>query len=162
VDDVYHAHVGVLDVGVGLLERLRLSALVPGLDIAVEGKARVCTHDRVPIMVIPGPERPPITQHIDVSLRLWMNGGHQQVAVLEERDARAAGQELRDGTEIGTHGFHPFSLEPGATKVDSHFSLSPAKGDPLAVGIGGRVRFGLRLGRNGRDRRVELLIGDDE
>ena len=149
---------GLLDLGASVLERLRISLLVPRLAVAVEGEARLCTYDHVPIFVSGAPERPPIARHIDVSLELW-NKGHEAVAILEVRRARAAGQDLLDGTEIETHSFSALTLVPGQPKTKASFSLSPAAGQALLADRGHAVEFGLRLGRNGRDRRVKLEIG---
>jgi hypothetical protein len=154
----YHlGAMGVADTGVGLLEKLRLSVLMPRLEIGVEGSARLCTDDHVPIYVA-GVEHDPIALHIDVSLELWTKG-RDRVAILEERGGRAAGQALREGTEIGSGLFRPITLEPGAPKVENWFSLMPLEGGALQAAQGDRVEFRLRLGRNGRDRHVDLEIG---
>jgi hypothetical protein len=151
---------GIFDAGIGFLERIRVSALIPRLDIAVEGTARLCTDEHIPIYVAGAPDPPPGPLHIDVSLDMW-NKGHQRVAVLEQRHARAAGQDLRDGTTLGTGSFTALTLELGEPKTHCYFSLSPfTQDEPLAARAGDRVEFGLRLGRNGRDRHVRLDIAE--
>jgi hypothetical protein len=149
---------GVLDLGVNLLERLRLGVLVPSLDIAVEGSARLCTSDHIPIYVLGAPDPPPGPVHIDVSLRMW-NKGTQRIALLEQREARAAGQELRNGTLAAWSAFEPLTLEPGDPMKEVGFTLSPvAQDEPLAASSGDQVKFRLRTGRNGRDRRVAVTV----
>jgi hypothetical protein len=91
--------------------------------------------------------------HIDVSLELWTKGP-RRIAVLELRDAAAVRQLLKDRREP----FSPLTLEPG-TPVSAYFTLEPADGGTLQAGEGNRLTFGLRLGRNGRDRRVALKVG---
>jgi hypothetical protein len=104
------------------------------------------------------PEPPPGPVHIDVSLDMW-NKGHARIAVIELREARAAEQDLRDGTAIGTRPFEPLTLEPGLPKTEVYFSLSPVAADePLAARSGDDVKFILRVGRNGRDRRVSVRV----
>jgi hypothetical protein len=49
------------------------------------------------------------------------------------------------------------TLEPG-TPVSAYFTLEPADGGTLQAAEGNRLTFGLRLGRNGRDRRVALKV----
>jgi hypothetical protein len=91
--------------------------------------------------------------HIDVSLELWAKGT-RSIAVLELRDAAAVRQPLKDRREP----FSPLTLEPG-TPVSAYFTLEPADGGTLQAAEGNRLTFGLRLGRNGRDRRVALKVG---
>jgi len=83
--------VGVLDLGGSVLDRLRLSALWPRLDVAVEGTARLCTDDHVLVAFVPleGEWRRTIATHVDVGLALW-NKGNRRLAVLEVRNAKAA------------------------------------------------------------------------
>jgi hypothetical protein len=150
--------VGVIDSGLGLLERVRLAAFMPRLDIAVEGSARLCTSEHIGIYFAGAPAPPPGPVHIDVLLDMW-NKGHQRVAVIEVRNAQATGQDLRDSTGFGSSRAGELTLEPGAPKTSHHFRLSPSvKDEPLAAHAGDRVTFRLRLGRNGRDRRVGLDI----
>jgi hypothetical protein len=148
--------VGVLDLGVGLLDRLRLSAFIPRLDIAVEGSAQLCTDEHFMVVILPmeGESRRKTDVHIDVSLELWTKGT-RRIAVLELRDAAAVRQPLKDRREP----FSPLTLEPGTPKVSADFPLEPADGASLQAGEGSRLTFGLRLGRNGRDRRVSLKVG---
>jgi hypothetical protein len=94
------------------------------------------------------------TVHIDVSLELWTKGT-RRIAVLELRDAAAVRQLLKDRREP----FSPLTLEPGTPKVSADFTLEPADGATLQGGEGSRLMFGLRLDRNGRDRRVSLKVG---
>ena len=51
------------------------------------------------------------------------------------------------------------TLEPETPRVSTYFTLEPADGGTLQAGEGSRLTFGLRLGRNGRDRRVALKVG---
>lgn len=148
--------VGILDLGVGILDRLRLPAFIPRLDIAVEGSAQLCTdeHFMVVLPAMEGESRPKTDVHIDVSLELWTKGT-RRIAVLELRDAAAVRQPLKDRREP----FSPLTLEPGSPKVSADFTLEPANGGLLQAGEGSRLTFGLRLDRNGRDRRVALKIG---
>jgi hypothetical protein len=148
--------VGVLDLGVGILDRLRLSAFIPRLDIAVEGSAQLCTDEHFIVVFHPmeGELRRKTDVHIDVSLKLWTKGT-RSIAVLELRDAAAVRQLLKDRREP----FSPLTLEPGTPKVSAYFTLEPADGDTLQAGEGNRLTFGLRLGRNGRDRRMALKVG---
>jgi hypothetical protein len=147
--------VGVLDLGFGLFDRMRLAALLPQVDVAVEGTARLCTDDHMFVAFIPMEgERPSIAAHIDVSLQLW-NKGNRRIAVLEVRNAKAANQALKDGIKP----FSSLTLEPGSPKIEAYFTLSPADGSTLSPSEGDRLEFALRLGRNGRDRRVTLRIG---
>jgi hypothetical protein len=145
--------VGVLDLGVGILDRLRLPAFIPRLDIAVEGSAQLCTDEHFMVVFHPmeGELRRKTDVHIDVSLELWTKGT-RRIAVLELRDAAAVRQLLKDRREP----FSPLTLEPGTPKVSADFTLEPADGDTLQAGVGSRLTFGLRLDRNGRDRRVSL------
>lgn len=147
--------VRVLDLGVGILDRLRLSAFIPRLDIAVEGSAHLCTDEHFMVVLPPteGELRRKTEEHIDVSLELWTKGT-RRIAVLELRDAAAVRQLLKDRREP----FSPLTLEPG-TPVSAYFTLEPADDGTLQGGEGNRLTFGLRLGRNGRDRRVALKIG---
>jgi hypothetical protein len=148
--------VRVLDLGVGILDRLRLSAFIPRLDIAVGGSAQLCTDEHF-MVVLPTTEgeSPRKTDvHIDVSLELWTKGT-RRIAVLELRDAAAVRQLLKDRREP----FSPLTLEPGTPKVSADFTLEPANGATLQAGEGSRLTFGLRLDRNGRDRRVSLKVG---
>ncbi len=62
---------GLLDFGLNLFGKLRLAAVAPSLDIAVEGSARLCTSDHIPIFVLGAPDPPPGPVHLDVSLRMW-------------------------------------------------------------------------------------------
>jgi hypothetical protein len=148
--------VGVLDLGVGILDRQRLSAFIPRLDIAVEGSAQLCTDEHfmvvLPTMEGESPRKSDV--HIDVSLELWTKGT-LRIAVLELRDAAAVRQLLKDRREP----FSPLTLEPGTPKVSADFTLEPADGATLQAGEGSRLTFGLRLDRNGRDRRVSLKVG---
>jgi len=89
-----------------------------------------------------------------VSLELWTKGT-LRIAVLELRDAAAVRQPLKDRREP----FSPLTLEPGTPKVAPDFTLEPANGGTLQAGEGSRLTFGLRLDRNGRDRRVSLKVG---
>jgi hypothetical protein len=148
--------VGILDLGVGILDRLRLSAFIPRLDIAVEGSAQLCTdeHFMVVLPTMEGESPRKTDVHIDVSLELWTKGT-RRIAVLELRDAAAVRQLLKDRREP----FSPLTLEPGTPKVSADFTLEPADGGTLQAGEGSRLTFGLRLGRNGRDRRVALRVG---
>jgi hypothetical protein len=148
--------VGILDLGVGILDRLRLSAFIPRLDIAVEGSAQLCTdeHFMVVLPTMEGESPRKTDVHIDVSLELWTKGT-LRIAVLELRDAAAVRQLLKDRREP----FSPLTLEPGTPKVSADFTLEPADGGTLQAGEGSRLTFGLRLGRNGRDRRVALKVG---
>jgi len=148
--------VGVLDLGVGILDRLRLPAFIPRLDIAVEGSAQLCTDEHFMVVFHPmeGELRRKTDVHIDVSLELWTKGT-RRIAVLELRDAAAVRQLLKDRREP----FSPLTLEPGTPKVSADFTLEPADGDTLQAGVGSRLTFGLRLDRNGRDRRVSLKVG---
>jgi hypothetical protein len=148
--------VGVLDLGVGILDRLRLPAFIPRLDIAVEGSAQLCTdeHFMVVLPTMEGESPRNTDVHIDVSLELWTKGA-RRIAVLELRDAAAVRQPLKDRREP----FSPLTLEPGSPKVSADFTLEPANGGLLQAGEGSRLTFGLRLDRNGRDRRVALKIG---
>jgi hypothetical protein len=147
--------VGVLDLGVGILDRLRLSAFIPRLDIAVKGSAHLCTDEHFMVVLPPmeGELRPKTEEHIDVSLELWTKGT-RPIAVLELRDAAAVRQLLKDRREP----FSPLTLEPG-TPVSAYFTLEPTDGSALQAGEGNRLTFGLRLGRNGRDRRAALKVG---
>jgi hypothetical protein len=147
--------VGVLDLGVGILDRLRLSAFIPRLDIAVEGSAQLCTDEHFMVVLPPmeGELRRKTDVHIDVSLELWTKG-KRRITVLELRDAAAVRQPLKDRREP----FSPLTLEPG-TPVSAYFTLEPADDGTLQASEGNRLTFGLRLGRNGRDRRVALKIG---
>jgi hypothetical protein len=148
--------VRVLDLGVGILDRLRLPAFIPRLDIAVEGSAQLCTDEHFMVVLPPmeGESRRKTDVHIDVSLELWTKGT-RRIAVLELRDAVAVRQPLKDRREP----FSPLTLEPGTPKVSADFTLEPANGGLLQAGEGSRLTFGLRLDRNGRDRRVALRIG---
>jgi hypothetical protein len=148
--------VGILDLGVGILDRLRLSAFIPRLDIAVEGSAQLCTdeHFMVVLPTMEGESPRKTDVHIDVSLELWTKGT-LRIAVLELRDAAAVRQLLKDRREP----FSPLTLEPGTPKVSADFTLEPADGGALQAGEGSRLTFGLRLDRNGRDRRVSLKVG---
>jgi hypothetical protein len=147
--------VRVLDLGVGILDRLRLSAFIPRLDIAVGGSAQLCTdeHFMVVLPTTEGESSRKTDVHIDVSLELWTKG--TRIAVLELRDAAAVRQPLKDRREP----FSPLTLEPGTPKVSADFTLEPANGGLLQAGESSRLTFGLRLDRNGRDRRVALKIG---
>jgi hypothetical protein len=50
-------------------------------------------------------------------------------------------------------------LEPGDPKTKVYFCLSPVAADePLAARSGDDVKFILRIGRNGRDRRVSVEV----
>jgi hypothetical protein len=113
---------GIFDAGIGFLERIRVSALIPRLDIAVEGTARLCTDEHIPIYVAGAPDPPPGPLHIDVSLDMW-NKRHRRVAVLEQRHARAAGQDLRDGTTLGTGSFH--RVDFGTRRAEDPLLLQP-------------------------------------
>jgi hypothetical protein len=148
--------VGVLDLGVGILDRLRLPAFIPRLDIAVAGSAQLCTDEHFMVVLQPmeGESARKTDVHIDVSLELWTKGA-RRIAVLELRDAAAVRQPLKDRREP----FSPLTLEPGSPKVSADFTLEPANGGLLQAGEGSRLTFGLRLDRNGRDRRVALKIG---
>ena len=88
--------VGVLDLGVGILDRLRLSAFIPRLDIAVEGSAQLCTDEHFMVVFLPmeGELRRKTDVHIDVSIELWTKGT-RRIAVLELRDAAAVRQLSR-------------------------------------------------------------------
>jgi hypothetical protein len=147
--------VGVRDLGVGILDRLRLPAFIPRLDIAVEGSAQLCADEHFMVALPPteGEPRSKTDVHIDVSLELWTKGT-RRITVLELRDAAAVRQLLKDQREP----FSPLTLEPG-TPVSADFTLEPADGGTLQAGEGNRLTFGLRLGRNGRDRRVALKVG---
>ena len=146
---------GLLDHGVGILDWLRLSAFIPRLDTAVEGSAQLCTDEHFMVVLPPmeGELRRKTEMHIDVSIELWTKGT-RRIAVLELRDAAAGRQLLKDQREP----FSPLTLEPG-TPVSAYFTLEPADGGTLQAGEGKRLTFGLRLGRNGRDRRVALKVG---
>jgi hypothetical protein len=148
--------VGVLNLGVGILDRLRLSAFIPRLDIAVEGSAQLCTDEHFIEVLLPmeGESGRKTDVHIDVSLELWTKGT-RRITVLELRDAAAVRQLLKDRREP----FSPLTLEPRTPKVSTYFTLEPADGRSLQAGEGSRLTFGLRLGRNGRDRRVALKVG---
>ena len=102
--------VGVLDLGVGILDRLRLPAFIPRLDIAVEGSAQLCTDEHFMVVILPmeGESRRKTDVHIDVSFELWTKGT-RRIAVLELRDAAAVRQLLKDRREP----FSPLTLEPG-------------------------------------------------
>jgi hypothetical protein len=147
---------GILDLGVGILDRLRVSAFIPRLDVAVEGSAQLCTdeHFMVVLPTMEGESPRKTDVHIDVSLELWTKGT-LRIAVLELRDAAAVRQLLKDRREP----FSPLTLEPGTPKVSADFTLEPADGGALQAGEGSRLTFGLRLDRNGRDRRVSLKVG---
>jgi hypothetical protein len=147
--------VGVLDLGVGILDRLRLSAFIPRLDIAVEGSAQLCTDEHFMEVLPPmeGELGGKTDVHLDVSLELWTKGT-RRITVLELRDAAAVRQPLKDRLEP----FSPLTLEPG-TEVSTDFTLEPADGRSLQASEGSRLTFGLRLSRNGRDRRVALKVG---
>ena len=145
---------GLLDLGVGLLDRLRLSALMPRVDIGVEGTAKLCTQDHGMFVIFPGNPPRTIAQHVDVSLDLWNKGNRGPVALIELRRARAARQPLDDGIDP----FRPLTLDQGSVKSESYFALAPTEGSPLQADEGDRVDFSLRLGRNGRDRRVRLRL----
>ena len=80
--------------------------------------------------------------------------GTRRIAMLELRDAAAVRQLLKDRREP----FSPLTLEAG-TPVSAYFTLEPADDGTLQAGEGNRLTFGLRLGRNGRDRRVALKVG---
>jgi hypothetical protein len=147
---------GIADTGVGLLERLRLSALLPRMEVGVEGSARRCVADHVGFSSS-GRNPDPIAPHIDISLQLW-NKGRERLALLGVRGGRAAAQPLHDGTALGTASFRSIALEPGAPMTESHFCLTPSDDEALRAGPGDRVGFRLRIGRNGRDRHVELEI----
>jgi hypothetical protein len=149
--------VGLLDLGVGILEKLRVSRLVPRLEIGMEGSARICTDDHVPIHVLGAPDRPGVEPHLDVSLKLWTKGS-ERVALLDVLEPKAAGQTLHQGSEIGGHGFQELTLEPGATRTGSDFQLSAPEGQMLRAGHGDDVLFRLRLGRNGRRLPVTVSI----
>ncbi len=148
---------GVLDFGLGLFGKLRLGAVAPSPGIGVEGTARLCTSDHIPIYVLGAPDPPPGPVHIDVSLRMW-NKGSERIAVLEQREARAARQDLRDGAMAAWSSFEPLTLEPGEPKKEVNFTLSPVQDEPLAAAVGDQVEVRLRVGRNGRDRRVALTV----
>lgn len=70
---------GVLDLGVGILDRLRLSAFIPRLDIAVKGSAQLCTDEHFMVVLPPMEDelRRETEVHIDVSLELWAKGTRQ-------------------------------------------------------------------------------------
>ena len=148
--------VGVLDLGVGILDRLRLPAFIPRLDTTAESSAQLCTDEHFMVVLHPmeGESRRKTDVHIDVSLELWTKGT-RRIAVLELRDAAAVRQLLKDRREP----FSPLTLEPGTPKVSADFTLEPADGATLQAGEGSRLTFGLRLDRNGRDRRVSLKVG---
>jgi hypothetical protein len=95
-----------------------------------------------------------IAQHIDVSLELWNKGNSGPVALIELRGSRAARQPLDDRIDP----FHALTLEQGSLKKESYFALAPTDGSPLKATEGDWVAFSLRLGRNGRDRRVKLRL----
>jgi hypothetical protein len=123
---------GVLDLGVGILDRLRLSAFIPRLDIAVEGSAHPCTDEHF-MVVLPSMEselRRKNQDHIDVSLELRTKGT-RRIAVLELRDAAAVRQLHKDQREP----FSPLTLEPG-TPVSAYFTLEPTDGSALQAGEG--------------------------
>jgi len=120
-----------------------------GLCPAVHGRT---LHGCPPTME--GESRRKTDVHIDVSLELWTKGTGR-IAVLELRDAAAVRQPLKDRREP----FSPLTLEPGTPKVSADFTLEPANGGTLQAGEGSRLTFGLRLDRNGRDRRVSLEVG---
>ena len=128
---------------------------MPRLDIGVEGTAKLCTDEHGMFVIIPGGERRTIAQHIDVSLEFWNKGYRGPVALIELRGARAARQPLDDRIEE----FRPLTLEQGSPKKESWFALAPTDGSPLKADEGDWVAFSLRLGRNGRDRRVRFRIG---
>jgi hypothetical protein len=148
--------VGFLDLGLGLLDRVRISALMPRVDIGVEGTAKLCTQDHVMVFYLPmGADlNRTIAQHIDVSIELWNKGNRGPVALIELRAAKAARQPLDDRIDP----FRPLTLEQGSLKMESYFALAPTDGRPLKAAEGDWVAFSLRLGRNGRDRRVRLRL----
>jgi hypothetical protein len=141
-----------------ILGRLRLGALLPGLDVAVEGAARVCTSEHGPMVAVGGDYRSRTAPaHIDVVAELWNKTQHP-VALIELRDARARGQDLVDGAAL-SYSFRPLTLGPAQPKTQVYFSLGPRSDThPLVAGSGDEVEFSFRLGRNGRDRRVKLTI----
>ncbi|MEX0983911.1 MAG: hypothetical protein WD096_02555 [Actinomycetota bacterium] len=151
---------GLLETALGFFQRLRLSPLLPGLDVAVEGAALICTreHMYVSLTGIPDPQGPP---HIDVEMDVW-NKGHHPVSLIEVWHATAKGQALEDGSHFGTSRFQPLTLEPAGLKNEVYFALSPRDDEALVAQAGDQVEFSFRLGRNGRDRRVKLLIRDKE
>ncbi len=134
---------GLLDFGLNLFGKLRLAAVAPSLDIAVEGSARLCTSDHIPIFVLGAPDPPPGPVHLDVSLRMW-------------NKAPSASRSL---SRAAWSAFEPLTLEPGDPMKEVGFTLSPVGADePLAASSGDQVKFRLRTGRNGRDRRVALSV----
>jgi len=132
--------VGVLDLGVGILDRLRLPAFIPRLDIAVEGSAQLCTDEHFMVVFHPmeGESRRKTDVHIDVSLELWTKGT-RRIAVLELRDA-AAVRRLRRGLRW----IEP--LSPGASLLELP--------QPLLLRLLGHVPLLLLLGE---DLYVELV-----
>jgi hypothetical protein len=123
--------------------------------------AQRCTTGQVTVRVMPCTEwirKGPARREISVRTPDGTNRvvGQRPDAV-DLLDHRAAEQHLRDGTGLGTSPFQPLTLEPGEPKTECYFSLSPSTSDePLAVRSGDRVEFRLRVGRNGRDRRVAI------
>jgi hypothetical protein len=155
---------GFLELGVGLLQRLRLSRLWPSFEIQAEGSAALCSSHHVLVRFVPmdGPVRDrPVARHLDISLEL-LTKGRERVALVKLLGAKAAGQEIREGSEGAGSGFQALSLEPGTPPVTSYFQLQAPEGEELRAGPGDEVFFRIRLGRNSRPLPVSLPIGEGE
>ena len=147
---------------VDLFKKFRPGLIIPSLDLAYQGTARLCT-DRHRGLSVAGMQGRVSPVHIDVSLELWTKGA--RLVVVGVAESHAAGQYLRVETPTGTRPFEPLTrLEPDDPRTESDFCLFPRiDGAPLAARVGDRVTIRLGLSRLGassgaRDRHLTLDV----
>jgi hypothetical protein len=148
--------VGLLDLAVSILGRFRLPRIVPSTEIAARGSAKLRRSEHLGIYFV-GMEKRLVAPHLDISLEL-LTKGHEPVALVDLAGAKAADQELRQGSEVGGRDFTPLSLEPGKPWVDSWFQLQAPEGEELRAGPGDDVAIRFQLGRNSRPLPVRLRV----
>ncbi len=127
--------------------------------VAVDGRARLCTQDRVPIHVLGAPPRPPAAEHVDVILQLW-NKSRAPISVFSIYDAEAAGQSLQPEQPGYIGSFTEVVLTADGVRSAQHVQLRPPKGETLRARVGADVGFRIRTSR-GRPRRVSLEVQKD-
>jgi len=138
------------------IQRLRLSWLFPGLLIAGEGEAHLCTDEHIPIYVS-GSTPPPRPLHLDVQLKLWNRAGTQPITVFELKGSEAANQQLTPGQGGFAAYFEEATLEPSGRRVQQYFRLDPPDGEELRAQVGDEVTFRIRASR-GRPRSFQIPV----
>jgi hypothetical protein len=151
---------GLLDLAVSILGRFRLSRLAPRTEIAARGSAKLCRSEHL-MIYFAGMAHRLVAPHLDISLE-FLTKGREPVALTDFTHARSAGQELRQGSEVGGRDFKPLSLEPGKPWVESWFQLQAPEGEELRARPGDDVAIRFQLGRNSRPLLVRLQIAPVE